>query len=250
METIEKLIKTNDDEKNEIIIKGISKIYGNKKKNEAEIIALSDATFNIKRGELVVILGPSGAGKSTLLNILGGMDRATSGDYLLDGKNVTKMNEKDLAKFRRYDVGFVFQFYNLMPSLNAYENVYLASSIVDKHFDSHEIMKLVGLEGREKNFPSQLSGGEQQRVAIARALVKNPTLILCDEPTGALDSKTGSQIMELLYKVSKEQNKTVVIVTHNKAISIIADRIIRVSDGKVVSNEVIENPKNASEIEW
>lgn len=250
METIEKLIKTNDDEKNEIIIKGISKIYGNKKKNEAEIIALSDATFNIKRGELVVILGPSGAGKSTLLNILGGMDRATSGDYLLDGKNVTKMNEKDLAKFRRYDVGFVFQFYNLMPSLNAYENVYLASSIVDKHFDSHEIMKLVGLEGREKNFPSQLSGGEQQRVAIARALVKNPTLILCDEPTGALDSKTGSQIMELLYKVSKEQNKTVVIVTHNKAISIIADRIICVSDGKVVSNEVIENPKNASEIEW
>ena len=250
METIEKLIKTNDDEKNEIIIKGISKIYGNKKKNEAEIIALSDATFNIKRGELVVILGPSGAGKSTLLNILGGMDRATSGDYLLDGKNVTKMNEKDLAKFRRYDVGFVFQFYNLMPSLNAYENVYLASSIVDKHFDSHEIMKLVGLEGREKNFPSQLSGGEQQRVAIARALVKNPTLILCDEPTGALDSKTGSQIMELLYKVSKEQNKTVVIVTHNKAISIIADRIIRVSDGKVVSNEVIKNPKNASEIEW
>lgn len=250
METIEKLIKTNDDEKNEIVIKGISKIYGNKKKNEAEIIALSDATFNIKRGELVVILGPSGAGKSTLLNILGGMDRATSGDYLLDGKNVTKMNEKDLAKFRRYDVGFVFQFYNLMPSLNAYENVYLASSIVDKHFDSHEIMKLVGLEGREKNFPSQLSGGEQQRVAIARALVKNPTLILCDEPTGALDSKTGSQIMELLYKVSKEQNKTVVIVTHNKAISIIADRIIRVSDGKVVSNEVIKNPKNASEIEW
>ena len=239
-----------DNENYEIIVENLSKIYGNKKKNEAEIVALKDASFKIKKGELVVILGPSGAGKSTLLNILGGMDRATRGTFLLNNKDVTKMNEKELAEYRRYDVGFVFQFYNLMPSLSAYENVYLASSLVDKHFDPHEILSLCGLAGREKNFPAQLSGGEQQRVAIARALVKNPTLLLCDEPTGALDSKTGAQIMELLYRVCKEQNKTVIIVTHNKAISIIADRIIRVSDGEIVSNEEIANPKQASEIEF
>ena len=239
-----------ENENYEIIVENLSKIYGNKKKNEAEIVALKDASFKIKKGELVVILGPSGAGKSTLLNILGGMDRATSGTFLLNNKDVTKMNEKELAEYRRYDVGFVFQFYNLMPSLSAYENVYLASSLVDKHFDPHEILSLCGLAGREKNFPAQLSGGEQQRVAIARALVKNPTLLLCDEPTGALDSKTGAQIMELLYRVCKEQNKTVIIVTHNKAISIIADRIIRVSDGEIVSNEEIANPKQASEIEF
>ena len=238
-----------ENENYEIIVENLSKIYGNKKKNEAEIVALKDASFKIKKGELVVILGPSGAGKSTLLNILGGMDRATRGTLLLNNKDVTKMNEKELAEYRRYDVGFVFQFYNLMPSLSAYENVYLASSLVDKHFDPHEILSLCGLAGREKNFPAQLSGGEQQRVAIARALVKNPTLLLCDEPTGALDSKTGAQIMELLYRVCKEQNKTVIIVTHNKAISIIADRIIRVSDGEIVSNEEIANPKQASEIE-
>ena len=239
-----------ENENYEIIVENLSKIYGNKKKNEAEIVALKDASFKIKKGELVVILGPSGAGKSTLINILGGMDRATRGTFLLNNKDVTKMNEKELADYRRYDVGFVFQFYNLMPSLSAYENVYLASSLVDKHFDPHEILSLCGLAGREKNFPAQLSGGEQQRVAIARALVKNPTLLLCDEPTGALDSKTGAQIMELLYRVCKEQNKTVIIVTHNKAISIIADRIIRVSDGEIVSNEEIANPKQASEIEF
>ena len=239
-----------ENENYEIIVENLSKIYGNKKKNEAEIVALKDASFKIKKGELVVILGPSGAGKSTLLNILGGMDRATRGTFLLNNKDVTKMNEKELAEYRRYDVGFVFQFYNLMPSLSAYENVYLASSLVDKHFDPHEILSLCGLAGREKNFPAQLSGGEQQRVAIARALVKNPTLLLCDEPTGALDSKTGAQIMELLYRVCKEQNKTVIIVTHNKATSIIADRIIRVSDGEIVSNEEIANPKQASEIEF
>ena len=239
-----------ENENYEIIVENLSKIYWNTKKKEAEIVALKDASFKIKKGELVVILGPSGAGKSTLLNILGGMDRATRGTFLLNNKDVTKMNEKELAEYRRYDVGFVFQFYNLMPSLSAYENVYLASSLVDKHFDPHEILSLCGLAGREKNFPAQLSGGEQQRVAIARALVKNPTLLLCDEPTGALDSKTGAQIMELLYRVCKEQNKTVIIVTHNKAISIIADRIIRVSDGEIVSNEEIANPKQASEIEF
>ncbi len=238
------------DENYEIVCENLTKIYGNKKKSEAEIVALNEASFKIKKGELVVILGPSGAGKSTLLNILGGMDRATRGTFLLNGKDITKMNEKELAQYRRLDIGFVFQFYNLMPSLSAYENVYLASSLVDKHFDSHEILSLCGLAGREKNFPAQLSGGEQQRVAIARALVKNPTLLLCDEPTGALDSKTGRQIMELLHRVCREQNKTVIIVTHNKAISVIADRIISVSDGKIVGNEEITNPKLPSEIEF
>ncbi len=236
-------------EDRELVINNVKKIYGNSKKNEAEVTALKDATFSIEKGELVVILGPSGAGKTTLLNILGGMDNATSGDYILNGKNVTKMNERELAKFRRNDIGFVFQFYNLMPSLTAYENVYLASSLVKKHFDPMEVLKLVGLEDRVRNFPSQLSGGEQQRVAIARAIVKNPTLILADEPTGALDSKTGASIISLLHNICKEQKKTVIIVTHNKAISVIADRIIKVQDGKIISNLRILNPKKVEDIE-
>lgn len=236
-------------EDRELVINNVKKIYGNSKKNEAEVTALKDATFSIEKGELVVILGPSGAGKTTLLNILGGMDNATSGDYILNGKNVTKMNERELAKFRRNDIGFVFQFYNLMPSLTAYENVYLASSLVKKHFDPMEVLKLVGLEDRARNFPSQLSGGEQQRVAIARAIVKNPTLILADEPTGALDSKTGASIISLLHNICKEQKKTVIIVTHNKAISVIADRIIKVQDGKIISNLRILNPKKVEDIE-
>lgn len=236
-------------ENRELVIKDIKKVYGNPKKNEAEVVALKDATFSIEKGELVVILGPSGAGKTTLLNILGGMDNASSGDYILNGKNVTKMNERELAKFRRNDIGFVFQFYNLMPSLTAYENVYLASSLVEKHFDPMEVLKLVGLEDRAWNFPSQLSGGEQQRVAIARAIVKNPTLILADEPTGALDSKTGASIISLLNNICKEQKKTVIIVTHNKAISVIADRIIKVQDGRIVSNLRILNPKKVEDIE-
>ena len=236
-------------EDRELVIKNVKKVYGNPKKNEAEVIALKDATFSIEKGELVVILGPSGAGKTTLLNILGGMDNASSGDYILNGKNITKMSERELAKFRRNDIGFVFQFYNLMPSLTAYENVYLASSLVEKHFDPMEVLKLVGLEDRAWNFPSQLSGGEQQRVAIARAIVKNPTLILADEPTGALDSKTGASIISLLHNICKEQKKTVIIVTHNKAISVIADRIIKVQDGEIVSNLRILNPKKVEDIE-
>lgn len=235
---------------NQLECKNISKVYGNKKKNQAEIVALEDATFSIKKGEVVVILGPSGAGKTTLLNVLGAMDKASGGSYCLDGKDVTKMKEKDLVRFRREDIGFVFQFYNLMPNLNAYENVYLAASLVKNPCDVHKIMELVGLKDREKNFPSQLSGGEQQRVAIARALVKNPTLLLCDEPTGALDSKTGAQIISLLLKVAKEQKKTVIIVTHNRAISIIADRIIKVQDGHIISNEIVKNPKKAEDIKW
>src|SRR5574344_17674 len=234
----------------QIVMKNISKVYGEKKKKEAEIVALKDASFAIKKGELVVILGPSGAGKTTILNILGAMDKATSGDYYLNNKNVTKMKEKELVKFRRNDIGFVFQFYNLMPNLNAYENVYLAASLIKEPLDAHDVMDLVGLKNREKNFPSELSGGEQQRVAIARALVKNPTLLLCDEPTGALDSKTGRQIIELLQNVCKKRKKTVIIVTHNKAISIIANRIIRVQDGKIISYELVKKPKTAEEIEW
>ena len=236
-------------EDRELVIKNVKKVYGNPKKNEAEVTALKDATFSIEKGELVVILGPSGAGKTTLLNILGGMDNASSGDYILSGKNITKMSERELAKFRRNDIGFVFQFYNLMPSLTAYENVYLASSLVEKHFDPMEVLKLVGLEDRAWNFPSQLSGGEQQRVAIARAIVKNPTLILADEPTGALDSKTGASIISLLHNICKQQKKTVIIVTHNKAISVIADRIIKVQDGEIVSNLRILNPKKVEDIE-
>lgn len=236
-------------EDRELVIKNVKKVYGNPKKNEAEVTALKDATFSIEKGELVVILGPSGAGKTTLLNILGGMNNASSGDYILNGKNITKMSERELAKFRRNDIGFVFQFYNLMPSLTAYENVYLASSLVEKHFDPMEVLKLVGLEDRAWNFPSQLSGGEQQRVAIARAIVKNPTLILADEPTGALDSKTGASIISLLHNICKEQKKTVIIVTHNKAISVIADRIIKVQDGEIVSNLRILNPKKVEDIE-
>lgn len=236
-------------EDRELVIKNVKKVYGNSKKNEAEVTALKDATFSIEKGELVVILGPSGAGKTTLLNILGGMDNASSGDYILNGKNITKMSERELAKFRRNDIGFVFQFYNLMPSLTAYENVYLASSLVEKHFEPMEVLKLVGLEDRAWNFPSQLSGGEQQRVAIARAIVKNPTLILADEPTGALDSKTGASIISLLHNICKEQKKTVIIVTHNKAISVIADRIIKVQDGEIVSNLRILNPKKVEDIE-
>ena len=238
------------DENRQLVVKNLSKVYGNSKKAEAEVKALDNASFSVNKGELVFVLGPSGAGKSTLLNILGGMDKATSGDYILDGKNVTKMNEKELSKFRRNDIGFVFQFYNLMPSLTAYENVYIASSLVDKHYDPLKMLELVGLKDKAKNFPSQLSGGQQQRVAIARALVKNPTLLLCDEPTGALDSKTGAQILNLLYKVAKEEQKTVIVVTHNRALTVCADRIIEIQDGKVVSNLVIKNPKKVEDIKW
>lgn len=237
------------EEKSELVISNIGKVYGNKKKGEQEVIALEDVNFKITKGEFVFILGPSGAGKSTLLNILGGMDKATTGKYFLNDKDITSLNEKDLAKFRQHDIGFVFQFYNLISSLTAYENIYLASSLVQEHFDPMQILELVGLKNRANNFPSQLSGGEQQRISIARALVKNPTLLLCDEPTGALDSKTGVEIMELLHRVCKSQNKTVIVVTHNRALTVIADRIIEIQDGKLVANKVIENPGKVSDIE-
>jgi len=210
----------------------LSKIY---KVNTLEIKALNDVSFDINQGELVIILGSSGAGKSTLLNILGGMDNPTSGDYFVDSNNVSKYSNKELMSFRRNDIGFVFQFYNLMPNLNAIENVMLSHPQTTKQ-QALEVLKKVGLENRIYNFPSELSGGEQQRVAIARALVKSPKIILCDEPTGALDSKTGDQIIDLLKDMSKNENKTVIIVTHNASLVSIADRVIRISDGKIIEN--------------
>ena len=233
--------------KNIVEFKNVDKFY---KVGDTTIKANDNLSFTIKEGEFCIIVGPSGSGKTTLLNLLGGMDSLTHGEIIVDGEDISKYNDKKLTLFRRNSIGFVFQFYNLMPSLTAYENVYIASSLVNKHYNVEEVLNLVGLGDRKNNFPSQLSGGEQQRVAIARALVKNPEILLADEPTGALDSKTGAQIISLLYKVAKEQGKTVVIVTHNKAISVIADRIIQVSDGKIVSDQVQENPKKPNEIEW
>lgn len=232
----------------QLILKDITKIYGSDK--ESQVIALNKASFEIEQGEFVVILGESGAGKSTLLNIIGGMDYATSGIYQVDDIEVTKLNQKKLGVFRREKIGFVFQFYNLMPNLTALENVRIAQSIVKNGLEAEDVLKEVGLEGRANNFPSQLSGGEQQRVAIARAIVKNPALLLCDEPTGALDSKTGVLILKLLYDFSKKSNKTVIIVTHNSKIAELADRLIRIADGKIVLNEVRNNKTKFEDIIW
>ena len=217
---------------------------------EVEINALHDATFEINKGELVVIVGPSGAGKTTLLNILGGMDTLTSGRVYLDGKDISALNKKQLTQYRRQDVGFVFQFYNLIGNLTALENVELANQICEKPLNAHKILCDVGLEERIKNFPSQLSGGEQQRVAIARALAKNPKLLLCDEPTGALDYQTGKAILKLLQDTGRATGMTVVIITHNSALTAMADRVIRVKNGTISSVTCNENPQDISEIEW
>lgn len=231
-----------------IIVHDLTKIYNAGQQNE--VIALKGASFEIDPGEFVVILGPSGAGKSTLLNILGGMDTATSGSYMVDGKDVAKYKSPQLGKFRRQSVGFVFQFYNLMPNLTALENVELASSVADDPLVPDEVMTSVGLKDREGNFPAQLSGGEQQRVAIARAVVKNPELLLCDEPTGALDSKTGGSIISLLSKTAKTLKKSVIIVTHNSKIADCAERVIRIQDGAIVSNQINPNPIAPEEVNW
>ena len=217
---------------------------------EVRIKALHDASFTVENGELVVIVGPSGAGKTTLLNILGGMDTLSSGRVLLDGEEVSKLNRKQLTNYRRQDVGFVFQFYNLIGNLTALENVELANQICKDPLDAVQILKDVGLEDRMKNFPSQLSGGEQQRVAIARALAKNPKLLLCDEPTGALDYQTGKAILKLLQDTGRQTGMTVIIITHNSALTAMADRVIRVKNGTVVSEVVNEKPQDISEIEW
>lgn len=220
------------------------------KMGEVEINALHDATFEIEKGELVVIVGPSGAGKTTLLNILGGMDTLSTGKVLLDGVDISAMDRRELTNYRRLDVGFVFQFYNLIGNLNALENVELANQICKKPLPAAQVLRDVGLEARMKNFPSQLSGGEQQRVAIARALAKNPKLLLCDEPTGALDYQTGKAILKLLQDTGRRTGMTVVIITHNSALTDMADRVIRVKNGTVSSIEKNEKPKDIAEIEW
>ena len=217
---------------------------------EVEIHALHDTSFEVEKGELVVIVGPSGAGKTTLLNILGGMDTLTTGRVLLDGREISALSKKELTEYRRHDVGFVFQFYNLIGNLTALENVELANQICKNPLDADEILKEVGLEERKKNFPSQLSGGEQQRVAIARALAKNPKLLLCDEPTGALDYQTGKAILQLLQDTGRRTGMTVIIITHNGALTAMADRVIRVKNGTVASVTENEHPQNISEIEW
>ena len=217
---------------------------------EVEIQALHDVSFSVEKGELVVIVGPSGAGKTTLLNILGGMDTLSEGTVLLDGKEVSKLNKKQLTAYRRNDVGFVFQFYNLVGNLTALENVELANQICKQPLDAAQVLEDVGLGHRLKNFPSQLSGGEQQRVAIARALAKDPKLLLCDEPTGALDQVTGKAILKLLQDTARKTGMTVIIITHNSALTAMADRVIRVKNGTVSSVAVNESPVDVAEIEW
>ena len=227
--------------------KNVGKTY---QMGEVKINALHDASFEIEKGELVVIVGPSGAGKTTLLNILGGMDTLTTGQVLLDGRNISGMDRRELTQYRRMDVGFVFQFYNLIGNLNALENVELANQICRHPLPAAQVLKDVGLEARMKNFPSQLSGGEQQRVAIARALAKNPKLLLCDEPTGALDYQTGKAILKLLQDTGRKTGMTVVIITHNSALTAMADRVIRVKNGTVCGIETNEHPMDIAEIEW
>lgn len=214
------------------------------------ILANDKITFEIEQGEFVVIVGPSGAGKSTVLNILGGMDKNDQGQVLVDGQDISLFSERQLTKYRRYDVGFVFQFYNLIPNLTALENVELANEIVPHAQEAKQVLLEVGLGERMNNFPSQLSGGEQQRVAIARALAKNPKLLLCDEPTGALDYKTGKKILSLLQDTCKKSNTTVVVITHNQAITPTADRVIEINDAKVRNTIINKNPKPVEEIEW
>lgn len=232
---------------NKIVVKNLSKEYGN---CENKVIANDNISFEIEEGELVVILGASGAGKSTLLNILGGMDSATRGEVNIFGEDITKFNEKKLTKYRRYMIGFVFQFYNLIPNLTVLENVELASQISKKHIDVKQILDKVGLLNRKDNFPSQISGGEQQRVAIARAIAKMPKILLCDEPTGALDHKTGKNILKILKSYAKDENKTVIIITHNSSIAQISDRVIEIYDSKVKNIKLNEKPKKIDEVEW
>ena len=224
--------------------------YKRYKSGQSEIIANNDISFEIEKGELAIILGSSGAGKSTVLNILGGMDTNDEGNVLIDGKDISKFNEKELTNYRRNDVGFVFQFYNLVPNLTAKENVELASEIVKDALDATEVLKSVGLGERIDNFPAQLSGGEQQRVAIARAVAKNPKLLLCDEPTGALDYHTGKQVLKILQDMVRKEGATVVIVTHNQALAPIADRVIHMHDAKIRDVVMNANPQNIETLEY
>ena len=228
-------------------LKKVNKIY---KAGEIEVHALKDISFDLETDEFVVILGASGAGKTTLLNLLGGMDSPTSGSIEIDGKRIDELNDKKLTKYRREEVGFIFQFYNLMSNLTALENVELALEICKDAFNPKRILEDVGLKDRLNNFPTQLSGGEQQRVSIARAVAKNPKLLLCDEPTGALDYKTGKKILKLLHQVSKKQKKLVIIVTHNQALKEMADKVIYIKSGKIEKIEINKHPISIEEIEW
>lgn len=228
-------------------LKHITKIY---KMGEVEIRAVDGIDFEIEKGELVVIVGPSGAGKTTVLNILGGMDTATSGKILVDGADITRYNERQLTSYRRDDIGFVFQFYNLVPNLTAKENVELALQICKEPLDAQTVLEDVGLGNRLDNFPAQLSGGEQQRVSIARALAKNPKLLLCDEPTGALDYNTGKAILKLLQDMCRQKGMTVIIITHNSALAPMADRLIKIKNGKVAKMEKNISPVSVDLIEW
>lgn len=230
-----------------ISLKNVSKKY---KSGSTEIIANDNISFDLDEGKLLIIVGASGAGKTTLLNIIGGMEQASSGDILIDGKNLSKLNDKDLTTYRRDDVGFVFQHYNLIPNLTALENVELASELSKDSLVAEEVLDEVGLNSRYENFPSQLSGGEQQRVAIARALAKNPKLLLCDEPTGALDYKTGKNILKLLQDASRRLGATVIIITHNSLIKPMADEVIELKDGKILKAYSNENPRPVGELEW
>lgn len=225
----------------------VSKVY---QMGDVEVRAVDGMTFDIDRGELAVIVGPSGAGKTTVLNLLGGMDSASSGTINLDGQEVTRLTERELTLYRRHDIGFVFQFYNLVQNLTARENVELASQICRDPLPADQVLAEVGLAGRMDNFPAQLSGGEQQRVAIARALAKNPKLLLCDEPTGALDYETGKQVLELLQDTCRQTGRTVAIVTHNSAFTRIADRVIRIRGGRAQVVETNANPADARTLEW
>ena len=225
----------------------ITKTY---KMGEVEIHAVDHISFSIEKGEFVVIVGPSGAGKTTVLNILGGMDTATSGKLMVDGRDITSYDSKKLTRYRRDDIGFVFQFYNLVPNLTAVENVELALQICKDPLDAETVLKEVGLGKRLKNFPAQLSGGEQQRVSIARALAKNPKLLLCDEPTGALDYNTGKAILKLLQNMCREKGMTVIVITHNQALAPMADRLIHIKNGQVSKMQVNDNPVSIDEIEW
>ncbi|MEG0071376.1 MAG: ABC transporter ATP-binding protein [Raoultibacter sp.] len=225
----------------------VRKVY---KMGEVEVAAVDGMTFDIEHGEFVVIVGPSGAGKTTVLNMLGGMDSCTSGTISLDGRLVSKFSAKELTMYRRYDIGFVFQFYNLVQNLTSLENVELASQICKDPLDAAEVLEQVGLGERLDNFPAQLSGGEQQRVAIARALAKNPKLLLCDEPTGALDYHTGKAILKLLQDTCHDTGRTVVLITHNLAFTAIADRVIHIHEGRVGATEINEHPESAETLEW